>query len=242
MGAASNPSNLFYQQPDESWRPSLGLNTYDFTLDEAIAANRKTSSASNALSHSSFNGVSPSPSLFPSVSSVQSSPHTSPTLVDPALRESLHRSSGHPTSMGCEGIKSAPSGLKRNRDQFEQPPPRNVKLDEENRYLVYLRDQQRLPWKEISRKFEQTFQRPYQAPALQMRYGRLKSRLHPWTDADTNALQLAQEYYANKRFEIIAEKVRINTCLGQFSLLILRSRWSNLVLQMLGDRVSVLES
>lgn len=211
-----------------SWRPSLGLNTFDFGMDDAASFSPKFETPQSGWQtggwHPGLNAVSPPSSLFPSVSSVQSSPHTSPASVDPNLRANSTSDMSYSYPMPRDHLRTSTASTtsttsgKRQRTDFEsqqlnraqvqqQGPPRNVKLDEENRYLVYLRDQQRLPWKEISRKFEQTFQRPYQAPALQMRYGRLKNRLHPWTEADTTALQMAQEYYANKRFEIIAEKV-----------------------------------
>lgn len=86
------------------------------------------------------------------------------------------------------------------------------RLDEENRLLLDLRDRQRLPWREVTRQFEQTYGREYRMPTLQMRYGRLRqssqaSRQRQWTDADTEALQRAYEWYDEERWRIISERV-----------------------------------
>lgn len=92
-----------------------------------------------------------------------------------------------------------------------------ARYEQENQFLVYLRDEQLMPWKEITRQFQLAFNRSYQMPALQMRYGRLKQRTNPWTDQDTTALQLAHEYYVEKRYEIIASKVFTSLALSSFT-------------------------
>ena len=49
-------------------------------------------------------------------------------------------------------------------------------------------------------------------PTLQMRYGRLRnasqaSRQRQWTDADTEALRRAWQWYMDERWRIIADRV-----------------------------------
>jgi hypothetical protein len=57
-------------------------------------------------------------------------------------------------------------------------------LSDDDRLLIKLKQDQNMPWKEISKEFEERLGRPYQVPALQMRYKRLKERLRTWTDQD----------------------------------------------------------
>jgi hypothetical protein len=57
-------------------------------------------------------------------------------------------------------------------------------LSDEEKLLFKLKRDGNMPWKDISKKFEETFGRPYQVPALQMRYKRLKERLRPWKEED----------------------------------------------------------
>lgn len=80
-------------------------------------------------------------------------------------------------------------------------------LSEEERLLVQLKQDQNLPWKEIAKEFEDRFGRPFQVPALQMRYKRLRERLRCWTNEDIAALEAAHDYWASNKFEIIANKM-----------------------------------
>ena len=86
------------------------------------------------------------------------------------------------------------------------------RLEEENRLLLDLRDRQHLPWRQITRHFEQTYGREYRMPTLQMRHGRLSkanqaNRQRQWTDADTEALHQAWKWYMDERWRIIADRV-----------------------------------
>jgi hypothetical protein len=80
-------------------------------------------------------------------------------------------------------------------------------LSDEERLLVQLKQDQSLPWKEIAKEFEDKFGKPFQVPALQMRYKRLRERLRNWTNQDIAALEAAHEYWATNKFEIIANKM-----------------------------------
>lgn len=59
-------------------------------------------------------------------------------------------------------------------------------LSEGEKLLIELKQEQNMPWKDISKEFEERLGRPYQIPALQIRYKRLKKRLRTWTDQDVN--------------------------------------------------------
>lgn len=80
-------------------------------------------------------------------------------------------------------------------------------LSDEERLLVQLKQDQNLPWKEIAKEFENKFGRPFQVPALQMRYKRLRERLRRWTNEDIAALEAAYDYWESNKFEIIANKM-----------------------------------
>ena len=80
-------------------------------------------------------------------------------------------------------------------------------LPEEERLLIRLKQDQNLPWKDIAKEFENRFGRPFQVPALQMRYKRLRERLRPWTNEDIAALEAAHEFWESNKFDIIANKM-----------------------------------
>ena len=98
---------------------------------------------------------------------------------------------------GSEMAYSAMPGNKRRRS-FEMKPSQDSAsveesqiphdLSDEEKLLIKLKQEQNMPWKDISREFEQRLGRPYQVPALQMRYKRLKERLRSWTDQDVSRL------------------------------------------------------
>lgn len=53
------------------------------------------------------------------------------------------------------------------------------RLREQNRLLFHLRDERQMSWKAITHEFQELFGRQYKQPALQMRYGRMKSTQRP---------------------------------------------------------------
>jgi len=61
-------------------------------------------------------------------------------------------------------------------------------LSEDEKLLIELKRDRNMPWKDISKEFEERLGRPYQVPALQMRYKRLKERLRPWKEEDVRRL------------------------------------------------------
>jgi hypothetical protein len=95
-------------------------------------------------------------------------------------------------------------GTKRKRSA---PPSPNLEMTEEDTFLLRLKDQEQLTWKEIALRFHNEMGKTYQIPALQMRLKRLRERLRVWTDNDVQALRLAHDYWQNQKFEIIAAKV-----------------------------------
>lgn len=68
----------------------------------------------------------------------------------------------------------------------EPKPPSSPHLTEEEQLLLRLKQEDRLPWKEIANRFEATFNKTYQVPALQMRYKRLREKMRTWTEDDVS--------------------------------------------------------
>lgn len=81
---------------------------------------------------------------------------------------------------------------KRRRSSPILPPapdprqPSSPYLTDEEQLLLKLKQEERLPWKEIANRFEQTFNRTFQVPALQMRYKRLREKMRTWTEDDVS--------------------------------------------------------
>ncbi|KZF24480.1 hypothetical protein L228DRAFT_237405 [Xylona heveae TC161] len=83
----------------------------------------------------------------------------------------------------------------------------NVELNEEERLLLRLKDEECLPWKDIAIRFHMELGKVFQVPALQMRYKRLREKLRIWNDTDVQALQQAHDYWEKCKFDIIASKM-----------------------------------
>jgi hypothetical protein len=84
-------------------------------------------------------------------------------------------------------------------------------LSEEDRLLLRLKEEEKMPWKDIAARFQTDLNKSYQIPALQMRIKRLKERMRGWTETDVKALRMAHDYYVQSKFEIISQKVCIIT-------------------------------
>jgi hypothetical protein len=80
-------------------------------------------------------------------------------------------------------------------------------LNDEDRLLIRLKDEDGMPWKDIAARFQSELGKHYQIPALQMRLKRLRERMRKWTEADIRALRLAHEYWVQNKFDIISQKV-----------------------------------
>jgi hypothetical protein len=111
-------------------------------------------------------------------------------------------------------------GMKRSRDdddEFSDEMKRRKRSDsntsatfelsEEDKLLLQLKEEEAMPWKDIAQRFQSDLGKSYQIPALQMRLKRLRERMRVWTDTDVRALKMAHEYWAQNKFDIIAQKV-----------------------------------
>ncbi|KAK5130256.1 hypothetical protein LTR08_002257 [Meristemomyces frigidus] len=80
-------------------------------------------------------------------------------------------------------------------------------LSEDDRFLVQLKEDESLPWKDIATRFHTDKGKNFQVAALQMRYKRLRERYRQWEAEDLSALRLAHEYWEKYRWEIIGAKM-----------------------------------
>jgi hypothetical protein len=81
-------------------------------------------------------------------------------------------------------------GRKRKRTSSSSGP---VELNEEERLLLKLKEEENLPWKDIATRFQTELGKTYQVPALQMRFKRLRERMRSWTDADVSPIRPSLE-------------------------------------------------
>lgn len=81
-------------------------------------------------------------------------------------------------------------------------------LSEDDRFLVQLKEDENLPWKDIAGRFHSDKGKNFQVAALQMRYKRLREKFRTWEEQDVSALRLAHEYWEKYKWEIISSKVR----------------------------------
>lgn len=81
-------------------------------------------------------------------------------------------------------------------------------LSDDDRFLVQLKEDENLPWKDIAGRFFSDKGKTFQVAALQMRYKRLREKFRTWEQQDLDALKLAVEYWEKSKWEIISAKVR----------------------------------
>lgn len=80
-------------------------------------------------------------------------------------------------------------------------------LSDDDRYLVHLKQEESLPWKDIAERFGEGSGKVYTAANLQMHYKRLRVKHRVWDDDDVRALRQAYEHWEKKKWDIIKAKV-----------------------------------
>ncbi|KAK3073328.1 hypothetical protein LTR53_005176 [Teratosphaeriaceae sp. CCFEE 6253] len=80
-------------------------------------------------------------------------------------------------------------------------------MSEDDRFLVQLKEDESLPWKDIATRFQTDKGKNFQVAALQMRYKRLREKYRVWEEQDVSALRLAHEYWEKYKWEIIGAKM-----------------------------------
>lgn len=80
-------------------------------------------------------------------------------------------------------------------------------LNDEERLLISLKEEEALPWKEIAARFSIQLGQSITVATLQMRYLRLRQRFRNWEERDIEALRQAHDYWEKCKWEIISAKV-----------------------------------
>ncbi|EMC99541.1 hypothetical protein BAUCODRAFT_144949 [Baudoinia panamericana UAMH 10762] len=80
-------------------------------------------------------------------------------------------------------------------------------LSEGDRFLVQLKEDENLSWKDIAYRFETDRGESPQVPALQMRYKRLREKHRVWEQQDVTALRQAYEYWEKSKWDIISTRM-----------------------------------
>ncbi|KAK4504269.1 hypothetical protein PRZ48_005185 [Zasmidium cellare] len=142
-----------------------------------------------------------------------------PEIRQPQPRRPYASIAPNPTGQGTKRPR-------RDEDEGTQPPPElpsstqsaskrrkrtasvaSNELNEDDRFLVQLKEDENLPWKDIANRFQSDKGKNFQVAALQMRYKRLREKFRIWEDQDLQALRLAHEYWEKYKWEIISAKM-----------------------------------
>jgi hypothetical protein len=225
---ASNPG-LVLDPSSARWRPNSHLlerpqssssSLHSAPLDASWTMNPlgiQTANMQHDQYYSTFPHLTRSPRLSEPLMDLPSSHLTSPQprrLYTPIAPQPLEapRSSGvkrtrEDDEESCEEIKR--------RKRSDSNTSVSFELSEEDKLLLQLKEEESMPWKDIAARFQSDLGKAYQIPALQMRLKRLRERMRVWTDTDVRALRLAQEYWAQNKFDIISQKVsHYYTCIS----------------------------
>jgi len=170
------------------------------------------------------------------VTTIQSTPASSPAQINhtPSLSSISDRipppprryyTPIAPNPVGLRQIQANKRSLSSDDEDFyskkqkisESSPMTNVEISDEDSFLLKLKDEDRLSWKDIASRFQSDLSKTVQIPALQMRLKRLRERIKVWTDVDVQALRMAHDYYASNKFEIIAAKMADYGAADKFS-------------------------
>lgn len=147
--------------------------------------------------------------------------HSPPEIRQPQPRRPYASIAPSPSAQGIkrprrdddEGLQqppqlpSEPSSQSASKRRKRTASVASTELNEDDRLLVQLKEEELLPWKEIATRFTNEKGRPFQVAALQMRYKRLREKFRIWEDQDLQALKLAHEYWEKYKWEIISAKV-----------------------------------
>ena len=83
-----------------------------------------------------------------------------------------------------EDEETSEYGIRKRKRAASQSGP--VELNEEEQFLIKLKEEENLPWKDIAVRFQSDMGKSFQVPALQMRYKRLRERMRTWTETDVS--------------------------------------------------------
>ena len=148
------------------------------------------------------------------------------TSSPPELRQPQPRRPYAPIAPNPDGVAAAAKRKREDDDRQESTPATttgassasskrrkrtssliSIDLSDEDRFLVTLKEDENLPWKDIASRFQTDRGKAMQVAALQMRYKRLRERFRQWEEQDVQALKSAHDYWEKYKWEIISAKV-----------------------------------
>jgi hypothetical protein len=179
------------------WSPEPDLAEANYGLGILGSAVAQLTPASSPLSHHAHSASSTSESLPPRR-------YYTPIAPNPMGLRRLHPKKRSVSDDDYESPSPAPKKRKRS-----EPPSPALELTEEDTFLLKLKDDEKISWRDIAVRFRTDMGKSFQIPALQMRLKRLRERMRRWTEMDVQALRMAHEFWMKSRFEIIAAKVRL---------------------------------
>jgi len=97
--------------------------------------------------------------------------------------------------------------MNRSNSKRRKRTPSLEHLNDEERLLITLKEDEALPWKEIAARFSNQLGQSITVATLQMRYLRLRQRFRSWEERDIEALRQAHEYWEKCKWDIISTKV-----------------------------------
>lgn len=133
-------------------------------------------------------------------------PRRSYPPLAPALTPSKRRLSALEEASSTPSSTSA-AKRKRTSSLASNAAAAVAELSDDDRFLVALKEDECLPWKEIAARFAADKGKQVQVAALQMRYKRLREKCRVWDARDVEALGRAVAAWERERWDIVASKV-----------------------------------
>lgn len=128
-----------------------------------------------------------------------------PEIKHPQPRRSYTNIAPTPVKRAREDDDARAESAKKQRHRTSSVV--SADMSDDDRYLLRLKENENLPWKDIAHRFQSDKAKNFQVAALQMRYKRLREKYRVWEEADLKALTLAHEYWEKQKWEIISNKV-----------------------------------
>ncbi|CAD0114448.1 unnamed protein product [Aureobasidium uvarum] len=159
------------------------------------------------------------PQMIPATTAVPTATYQTPAAEFTTPSPPQRRSSAD-TQRYYPSIAPNPAGLvsKRRQEQEDEDAmlrsnskrrkrtPSLEHLNDEERLLITLKEDEALPWKDIAARFSNQLGQSITVATLQMRYLRLRQRFRNWEERDVEALRQAHEYWEKCKWDIISAK------------------------------------
>lgn len=106
-------------------------------------------------------------------------------------------------SVNASDLPDTPNGRKRRRTNSATTQT----LTKDEAYLVYLKETEALPWKDIVARYKSDKGEVVTEAALQMRHTRMRQKARAWEEQDLRALELACKHWEKQKWIAISDQV-----------------------------------